>query len=167
MIAACVMAAGIAAMAPDAVAAEPVPVTKEAKAGPTDAMFLDMATTAASASKARKGKPCGAVVIVNKVWKATGTPLAAMSAEEDAIKKTRMASLGGAVIYTVNEPTTDAYNAICRSGAEKVVFVNPREVVVETGIYPASAYDDSRIDASLKPVPMVQVPFKEAEAVIR
>lgn len=144
-----------------------VPITKVDKIAPTDEIFMDMATTAASKSIQSKGLPCGAVIILNGAWIATGTPTANATAEQNAIAKSGRTSLANASIYTINEPTTEAYNDICRFGADAVYFVNPREVVIAKGIYPASAYDDSKIDSTLTQVPLRQMSYPDATALLK
>lgn len=144
-----------------------VPITKVDKVSPTDEIYMDMATSAASKAAKGKGLPCGAVVILNNAFRSAGTASADVTAEQNAIAKAGLSSLQNAVIYTVNEPTTDAYNDICRFGADAVFFVNPREKVIEAGIYPASAYDDSRIDTGLTQVPMKQLDYSDAEALLK
>jgi tRNA(Arg) A34 adenosine deaminase TadA len=145
-----------------------VPITKVDKVEPTDEMFMDMATTAARKSVADGGLPCGAVVILNGAWRSTGTAAeGGTSAEENAIAKSRRQSLHNASIYTVNEPTTAAYNTICRYGVDAVYFVNARKDVVARGIYPASAYDDSKIDTTLTQVKMIQLKYADAADILK
>lgn len=145
-----------------------VPITKVDKVEPTHEMFMDMATTAARKSIAENGLPCGAVVILNGAWRSTGTAAeGGSSAEENAIAKSRRQNLANATIYTVNEPTTAAYNTICRYGVDAVYFVNSRADVVARGIYPASAYDDSKIDSTLTLVPMKQISYADAANLLK
>ncbi len=154
-----------AACAPAAVAG--VPITKVDKIDPTENIYMDMACTAASKSVASKGKPCGAVVILNRAWKGSGTATADATAEQNAIAASRLPDLEFADVYTICEPTTEAYNDMCRMGAQTCYFVIPRDVVVAKGIYPAEAYDDSKIDASVTPVPLKQMAFPEAEKLVK
>jgi deoxycytidylate deaminase len=112
------------------------------------------------------GARCGAVVILNGAWRSTGLPSDTITAEENAIAKSRRKTLANATIYTINEPTTQAYNAICRAGADAIYFVNSREVVIEKGIYPAEAYNDDEIDTEVTQVPLNQIPFEEASKFI-
>jgi tRNA(Arg) A34 adenosine deaminase TadA len=145
-----------------------VPITKVDKVEPNDEMFMDMATTAARKSIADGGLPCGAVVILNGAWRSTGTAAeGGTSAEENAIAKSRRQSLKNATIYTVNEPTTAAYNTICRYGVDAVYFVNSRDKVVAKGIYPASAYDDNQIDSTLTLVPLNQINYADAADLLK
>lgn len=148
-----------------AVAAVPVATTEKAR--PTDNIFMEMATTAAAKSVVQKGKPCGAVVILNNAFKGTGIADATKTAEENAITTSRLGVPSGAVIYTVCEPTAAGYNAICRSGAKAVYFVVPREMVIGKGIYPVSAYDDGAYDATLKQVPLRRIDYADAAALIK
>jgi tRNA(Arg) A34 adenosine deaminase TadA len=145
-----------------------VPITTVDKVEPTDEIFMDMATTAARKSVAEGGLPCGAVVILNGAWRSTGTASeGGASAEENAIAKSRRQSLSNATIFTVNEPTTSAYNTICRYGVDAVYFVNSRKSVIEKGIYPASAYNDSEIDSTLTLVPMMQITYEDASSLLK
>lgn len=144
-----------------------VNITKVDKVAPTDEMFMDMAVTAAKKAIKEAGTPCGAVIILNGAWRSTGIPSGTQTAEEVAISKSRLNSLRNATVFTVNEPTTKAYIAICEAGADAVYFVNPRDVVVAAGIYPADAYNDEAIPADLKQVPMKSMPYSDAEALIK
>lgn len=150
-----------------AVAYAGVPITKVDKIAPTDEVYMDMATTAARQAKNNGGMPCGAVIILNGAWRSSGNATANVTAEQAAINKSRLSNLANATIYTVNEPTTEAYNDICRFGADAVFFVNPREVVIAKGIYPASAYDDTKIDSTLTQVPLKQMPYADASALLK
>lgn len=135
----------IAAVAIGAIAFAQVNITKVDKVAPTDEIFMDMAVTAAQQAIASGQKAAGAVVILNGAWKATGTPSATATAEENAITKSRRTNLAGASIYTVNQPTTAALNAIMKAGVDVVFFVNPSSDAVAAGVYPAEAYDLSLI----------------------
>ena len=137
-----------------------VPITKVDRIEPTDGVFMDMACTAASKSVADQGKPCGAVVILNGAWKGSGTPSASGTAA-------RLKSLENATVYTVCEPTTEAYNEICRMNADRVYFAIPRSQVIAKGIYPASAYDDSKIDSTLTLAPLLAMDYDEASALVK
>lgn len=143
-----------------------LPITKVDKVNPNDEIFMDMALTSAKASVGEGGLPCGAVVILNGALRSAGQPTEVATAEETAIAMSRRKKLSFGVIYTINEPTSQAYNAICRSGVEKVYFVNPKEVVIAKGIYPAEAYEESKIDTTLVKVPMNCMDFSEAERFI-
>lgn len=144
-----------------------LPITKVDKIAPTEEIFMDMAVSAAKKAKQSKGLPCGAVIILNNAFRSAGTADATATAEQNAIAKAALPSLENAIIFTVNEPTTEAYNDICRFGAESVVFVNGRDDVVAAGIYPASAYDDSKIDTTLTQVPLKQISFAEAASLLK
>ena len=91
-----------------------VNITKVDKVSPNDEMFMDMAVSVAKTAK----KPIGAVVVLNGALRSQGTATATGTAEENAIKSSRRKSLYGGSIYTIIQPTTEAYNAICRSGAD-------------------------------------------------
>lgn len=143
-----------------------LPITKVDKVNPNDEIFMDMALTAAKESLKEGGLPCGAVVILNGALRSAGQPTDVATAEETAIATSRRKSLKNAVIYTINEPTTEVYNLICSKSADAIYFVNTRDVVVAKGIYPAEAYDDAKIDSTLTQVPMMQMDFREAASFI-
>ncbi len=143
-----------------------VPITKVDKAAPTDEIWMDMAVTAAKKAVAEGQKPCGAVIILNGAWRSTGTPSASATAEENAIAKSRRQTMSNSSMFTIVEPTTEVYNTICKLGADKIFFVIGRDEAIAKGIYPASAYDDSKIDESLTPVPMTQLPYADAEKLV-
>lgn len=157
----------LAAAAIAVAASAQVSITKVDKVQPTDEIFIDMAVTAASQAKAAGLPASGAVVILNGAWKATGTPAGGLTPEENAIAKTHSTSLAGAKIYTVNQPTAAALNAIMRAGAEAVYFVNPSADAVAAGIYPAEAYAPAALDSTLRPVPAYQLAYPPAAAIIR
>ena len=142
-------------------------ITKADKVSPSDEMFIDMAVMAAKKSVADGNAPNGAVVIVNGAWKSTGIPADDKTAEIVAFEKSRKSNLENATVYTVNEPTTSTLNALNKAGVEAIYFVNPRGEVIAAGIYPASAYDDSALDTSVKQAPMYRLPFAEAEALLK
>lgn len=144
-----------------------VEITKVDKAKPTDEMFMDMAVVAAKKSVAAKGIPAGAVIILNGAWRATGLPSGTKSPEEDAFSKARRQTLKNATVYTVNEPTTETINFLNSLGVEAVYFVNPRDAVIAAGIYPAEAYNDEALDASLPQAPIICMPYADATALIK
>jgi hypothetical protein len=45
--------------------------------------------------------------------------------------------------------------------------VNSRKSVIEKGIYPASAYNDSEIDSTLTLVPMMQITYEDASSLLK
>lgn len=139
-----------------------VAITKVDKISPTDEVFMDMAVTAASTAQQQGLKPCGAVVILNGAWRSTGLPAAGKTAEEAAIDKSRRTRLTNATIYTVNQPTSAAINAINRSGADAVYYVNPADDVIAAGVYTAGDYDPAAIDSSVPQVPVRQITYAPA-----
>lgn len=157
----------IAAVAIGAIAFAQVNITKVDKVAPTDEIFMDMAVTAAQQAIASGQKAAGAVVILNVAWKATGTPSATATAEENAITKSRRTNLAGASIYTVNQPTTAALNAIMKAGVDVVFFVNPSSDAVAAGVYPAEAYDPAGLDTTLTPVPVMQLHYAPATQLLK
>ena len=144
-----------------------IEITKVDKVRPTDDMFMDMAVTSAKKSVASKGAASGAVIILNGAWRATGTPEGEKTAEEVAYSKSRLSKLNNAVVYTINEPPTTVVNMLNSLGVEAIYFSNPRDVVIAAGIYPASAYDDSKLDTSGYQAPFYIMPFAEAAALLK
>ncbi len=122
-------------------AAAQVSISTVDKASPNDEVYMDMAVTAAETARDQGLKPCGAVVILNGAWRSTGMPSGGTTAEQAAIDKSRRKSLAGATIYTVNQPTAAALEAIAASGADAVYFVNPAADVVAAGIYTGADYE--------------------------
>lgn len=149
------------------VAVAQVSITKVDKVEVTDQIFMDMAVSQAKENVKAGGKPCGAVVILNGALRSAGKSTATTTAEVSAISKSRKKKLTNAVIYTVNEPTIEAYNAICVAGVDAVYFVNSREDVIAAGVYTAEDYDDSKIDTTLTPVPMSCMTYGDGAAVLK
>lgn len=141
-------------------------ISKIDKISSSDEMFIDMAVLAAKKSVADGGTPNGAVVIVSGTWKSTGVPADDKTAEIVAFEKSRKPSLEHATIYTVNEPTTATLNLLNKAGVESIYFVNPRNQVVAAGIYPASAYDDTKLDSSVKTAPLILLPYPDGQALL-
>lgn len=144
-----------------------IDITKVDKIAPTDEIFMDMAVSAAKKSIASNTGPSGAVIILNGAWRATGTPEGGKSPEEVAYAKSRLSNLANATVYTVNEPTTDVINLLNSLGVTAVYFANPRDAVVAAGIYPASAYDDSRLNTAGKQAPVYLLAFPDASALLK
>lgn len=135
--------AAIVALALGVAAIAQTPISKTEKANPGDDVFIDMAVTAGAQSKASGNKPCGAVIILNGAWKATGTPSATATAEENAISKSRLKTLKGAKVYTVFEPTTRALEALTAAGADAVYYAVTSDDAIEAGIYTSDDYKPS------------------------
>lgn len=133
----------IAAAAISLGAAAQVQISKVEKVTPNDEIFMDMAVSAAQNAVASGQKANGAVLVLNGAWKATGLPGASNSPETDAIAKTKRATVPGAIIFTVNQPTPKAINAMADAGVEAVYFVNSADAAVAAGIYKKSDYDGS------------------------
>lgn len=130
-----------------------------------DDMYMDMAVVTAKKAVRNGNKPTGAVIILNGVWRAEGTAKGDTSAELVAFSNSRLTDLHNAKVYTVNEPTTETYNALVNAGVEGIVFANPRDAVIAAGIYPASAYDDSKaVAGGVKPV---RLNYPDAEALLK
>ena len=144
-----------------------IPISKDDKVSPVDEIWMDMAVGVAKDNVKAGGIPCGTVIIFNGAFKSVAEATEKTSSVEPAIALTRMTSLANAVIYTVNEPTIDAYNAICKSGADAVYFVNPKDKVIAAGVQPAEAYDESKLDSTLTQVPMKQMDYEDAANLLK
>lgn len=144
-----------------------IPISKDYKVTIHDELWMDMAVTVAKDGVKEGGIPCGTVIVLNGALKCVGEPTNKATSVETAIAMSRMASLENAVIYTINEPTIEAYNMICRFGADAVYFVNSKEKVIAAGVQPAEAYDESNLDASLTQVPMKQIEYEDAAALLK
>lgn len=157
----------IAAIAISVASFAQVNITKVDKVQPTDEIFMEMAVTAAQKAVADGLKPAGAVVILNGAWRSTGLPADGVTPEENAIAKSRRTKLNGATIFTVNQPTTAALNAIMASEADAVYFVNASGDVIAAGIYTEADYDPAGLDESLTPVPTFQMTYAPAAALLK
>lgn len=144
-----------------------IPISKDDKVSPVDEIWMDMAVDVAKENVKSGGIPCGTVIIFNGAFKSSGDPTEKTSSVEPAIAMTRMTSLANAVIYTVNEPTIEAYNMICKFGADAVYFVNPKANVIAAGVQPSEAYDESKLDSTLTQVPMRQISYADAEELLK
>lgn len=142
-------------------------ISKNDKISPIDEIWMDMAVSTAKESVDAEGIPCGTVIILNGAFKSVGEATDKATSVETAIALSRMSSLENAVIYTVNEPTAAAYNAICKAKADAVYFVNPKEKVIAAGVQPAEAYDESKYDTSLPQVPIRQMDYEDAAALLK
>ncbi|MDE6397598.1 MAG: hypothetical protein K2K84_10035 [Muribaculaceae bacterium] len=130
-----------------------------------DDMYMDMAVVTAKKAVRNGNKPTGAVIILNGVWRAEGTAKGDTPAELVAFANSRLTDLHNAKVYTVNEPTTETYNALVKAGVEGIIYANPRDAVIAAGIYPASAYDDSKaVAGGVKPV---QLNYPDAAALLK
>lgn len=144
-----------------------IPISKDYKVTIHDELWMDMAVTVAKDAVKEGGSPCGTVIVLNGALKCVGEPTEKATSVETAIVMSRMASLENAVIYTINEPTIEAYNMICRFGADAVIFVNPKEKVIAAGVQPADAYDEAKLDTSLTQVSMKQIDYDDASELLK
>lgn len=144
-----------------------IPIAKDDKISPVDEVWMDMAVGIARDNVKAGGIPCGSVVVLNGALKSVGEATEKATSVEVAIATSRLRNLANAVIYTVNEPTAEAYNAVCESGADAVYFVNPKEEVIAAGVQPAEAYDESKLDSTLIQVPMKQITYPDASALLK
>ena len=61
----------------------------------------------------------------------------------------------------------ESLHAAIAAGADAVYFVNSKEKVIAAGVQPAEAYDESNLDASLTQVPMKQIEYEDAAALLK
>ncbi len=144
-----------------------VPISKRDKISPVDEIWMDMAVTVAKVNVEEGGIPCGSVVVLNGKLQSSGQATEKATSVETAIAMSKLNSLENAVIFTVNEPTAEAYNAICRVGADAVYFVNTKDAVIAAGVQPAEAYDESKLDSTLTQVPVKQMDYEDAAALLK
>ena len=142
-----------------------VEISKTERANPDDDVFMDMAVSVAQTSVAQGYKHCGAVVILNGAWRASGMPVGGKTAEQDALARTRRTTVPGAAVYTVNEPTTEALDAMRAAQVSTVYYVNPREDVVAAGVYDADAYAPSQRE-DLPQIKVVRIDYAPARALV-
>lgn len=157
----------IAALAISIASFAQVKITTVDKVKPNDEIFMEMAVTAAQKAVSDGLKPAGAVVILNGAWRATGLPSDGTTPEENAIAKSRLKNLKNGKIYTVNQPTTAALNAIRAAGVEEVYFVNAQGEVIAAGIYTEEDYDPAGLDESLPEVPVYQLTYAPAAKLLK
>lgn len=146
-------------------AAAQVEISQTERANPNDDVFMDMAVSVAQTAAAQDYKPCGAVVILNGAWRASGMPVGGMTAEQDALARTRRTTVPTAAVYTVNEPTTVAVDAMRAAGVSTVYYVNPREDVIAAGIYNEGDYAPSQRD-DLPELKVVRIDYAPARALV-
>ena len=142
-----------------------VNISKVDKVTPNDEVFMDMAVSAAQNAVASGQKANGAVLVHNGAWKATGLPGANNSPETEAIAKTGRTTMPGAVIFTVNQPTPAAINAMNAAGIQAVYFVNTADAATAAGIYKASDY--SGIVNPDATIAVMQMTYAPASALLK
>lgn len=136
------------------------------KAQPTDEVFMDMAVTVANTAVAQGYKPCGTVIVMNGAWKSSGMAVGGQTSEQDALARSRRTSLPTATVYTVNQPTTAALDALRAAGVATVYYVNPQEAVVAAGLYTDADYAPV-LDATQRPVKVIRMDYAPAVALLR
>lgn len=142
-------------------------ISKDDKISPIDAIWMDMAVGIARDNVNEGGIPCGSVIVFNGALKSVGTATEKATSIETAIATSKLATLENAVIYTVNEPTSEAYNAICRAGADAVYFVNSKKDVIDAKIQSANAYDETKLDTTLRQVTVIKMEFPDAAELLK
>lgn len=138
IIQAILLVAAVIAGVPSAAAQVNISRTEATK--PTDEVFMDMAVTVAQTAVAQGHKPSGAVIALNGAWRASGMAVGGRTAEQDAIARSRRTSLPTAVVYTINQPTDEAVDAMAAAGIKTVYYVNPFEDVVAAGAGTSDSY---------------------------
>ncbi len=128
-----------------------------------DNTFLDMAVDMAQMSVEKGGAPGGAVIILNGAYHAAGN---GEKPELDALQHTHAPTLANAAVYTVNEPVTEAWVELSRRGVAQIYYANPREDVIESGIYRDSDYDESALPAGASLAVKKQLSQPSAAALI-
>lgn len=136
------------------------------KAEPTDEVFMDMAVTVANTAVAQGYKPCGTVIVMHGAWKSSGMAVGGKTAEQDALARSRRTKLPTAVVYTVNQPTTDALITLREAGVATVFYVNPMEDVVAAGIYTEADYAIVK-DASEGSMNVIRMDYAPATTLLK
>lgn len=144
-----------------------VEISKREKVSPVDEIWMDMAVTVAKVNVEEGGVPCGSVVVLNGRLQSSGQATEKATSVETSIAMSKLKSLRNAKIYTVNEPTIEAYNAACKAKADAIYFVNSKDKVIASGVQPAEAYDESKIDSTLTPIPVIQMDYADAAALLK
>ena len=144
-----------------------VEISKREKVSPVDEIWMDMAVTVAKVNVEEGGVPCGSVVVLNGRLQSSGQATEKATSVETAIAMSKMKTLRNAKIYTVNEPTIEAYNAACKAKVDAIYFVNPKEKVIAAGVQPVEAYDESKIDSTLTAIPVIQMDYEDAVMLLK
>ncbi len=152
-----IIAAGMLAVC----ASAQVNISKVDKVSPNDEVFMDMAVSAAQNAVASGQKANGAVLVLNGAWKATGLPGTDNSPETVAVAKTGRATVPGAVIFTVNQPTPAAINALEDAQISAVYFVNSADAAIAAGIYSAADYEGVTKDGAIAVLQMTYAPASD------
>lgn len=142
-----------------------VQISKVEAANPTEEVFMDMAVTVAQTAVAQGHKPCGAVVTLNGAWRASGMAVGGATAEEDAIARTRRSTVPMGVMFTVNQPTDRALDAIAAAGIATVYYVNPLEDVIAAGI--ATADDYSAASSPRDGLKVIRIDYAPARQLLK
>ncbi|MDE6351736.1 MAG: hypothetical protein K2K88_01140 [Muribaculaceae bacterium] len=143
-----------------------LPITKVGMIMPDNMVYIDMATNAAKNSVSKGGKADGAVIISNSKSVTTGESSAQSSAVANAIKKAGENEVKGSTVYTINQPQISDLVNLSKLGAKTIYFVNGADNVVNGGVYPAQAYDETAIPAGLTLTPMVQLEYPDAQKLV-
>ena len=144
-----------------------VEISKREKVSPVDEIWMDMAVTVAKVNVEEGGVPCGSVVVLNGRLQSSGQATEKATSVETAIAMSKMKTLRNAKIYTMNEPTIEAYNAACKAKVDAIYFVNPKEKVIAAGVQPVEAYDESKIDSTLTAIPVIQMDYEDAVMLLK
>ena len=145
-----------------------ITISKDDKFVPDESMvWMGMAVDEAHDNVDAKGLPCASVLVYNKSFRSLGVTTEKATSIETAIAMSRLSSLENTDIYTVNEPTSEEYNAICKAGADVVYFANPKEEVIKAGVYTAEDYDEAKIDTTIRQVTIVQVDCDVAKDLLK
>lgn len=142
-----------------------VQISKVEAANPSDEVFMDMAVTVAQTASAQSHAPQGAVVVLNGAWRASGMAVGGSTAEEDALARTRRTTIPTASVYTVNQPTDRALDAMAEAKISKVFYVNPMEDVIKSGL--ASAADYIRVSEQRPGLQVIRIDYAPAARLIK
>lgn len=136
-----------------------IPVVGYSDVTPTDMVSMDMATDEALRSRKSGGVPSGVVIVI------AGQPRGVATTIESAMTESKLTSLSGADVYSVNRPTTAEYLYMVEHGVDMVYFVNDAAQVTAAGIKKESDYDDANVtDAK---VTLRRVDFPQAQRLLK
>lgn len=136
-----------------------IPVVGYSEVTPVDMVSMDMATDEALRSMKNGGEPSGVVIVI------AGQPRGVATDIENAMTKSKLTSLAGADVYSVNRPTTAEYLYLVSHGVDMVYFVNDAEQLTAAGLRKAADYDDK--DVADPKLTLRRVDFPQAQRLLK
>lgn len=140
-----------------------LPFAALGQANPADVAYMDMVAEMAQMAVEQGDAPGGAAIILNGAFHSAGQ---GATPELDALRSAHSPSLANAVVYTVNEPVTEALVELSRRGVAQIYYANPREDVIAAGIYRESDYDQSALPTDVTLAHKTELAHSGAAALI-